>query len=387
MKKETLYKIFAIALVAIFIIEMAAIGIMNTARGRTAQEEQSQADQTSFIGSAEDNITLLRYEPYLLLYGNQSQIEKAKKALIERKIATYATTLEDATVINLASAADLAMAYQEIEQYNITAVANAMFSMSEQVAVVGPTGEARKARGSSFKIQISPIYPEGSKLPAIFAAQVEKGVITGIGSVMILPQTQEAEVEAEIEQIKQASIYLEISWKDRNRAKQIAKQKNAVFKEKSYILVDENVTDEQLGKAGQYEYVTAVQKGIISVKNDFFDQERARADLAALNINPTFPYSIISMPNWTESEIASIKEELERQNISYNAASEVKVSVKLPSEIRKDGKSYAFSQRQYEIDAPAVQENQKKMRLLVKFEAAGNKVIRIIEAKPAAEPE
>ncbi|MEM4554712.1 MAG: hypothetical protein QXT25_02580 [Candidatus Anstonellaceae archaeon] len=378
MKKETLYKLFAVGLVALFLIEMAAIGLLTGGRGGEGEGSRN-GNLSSAFGAVEGNLTVLRYEPYLLVSGSQEQIEQAKKRLTEKKFATYSTKMNEFTVISLNRSRDVVAAAEEIEDLNLTVLATATLALPEMVKVRSESGVV-DAKGSTFQMQLKPIYPEGAKISASLVARVERGQVVAIGSLIFLPQVLTAEVDGKIEKVKENFWIAEIPWESRNLAKQIAKQEEVAFKERSYLLV-KNASSEQLAQVRNFEYVTAVQEDTISIRNDFADRQKAMADFYAINLEPIFPYSSAQFQRG-ENE-TGFEHALKQQNITFQLKKKTKAEILLPGKIRVGEEEYINTKSKIELEIEA--EDAEEIRLWLQFEAAGNRVQRIIQVQPAEE--
>ncbi|MEM4348198.1 MAG: hypothetical protein QXN37_01370 [Candidatus Anstonellaceae archaeon] len=374
MKKETIYKLFAIGLVALFIIEMAAIGILNSGRG-SAQSSQQNGTIADAFGRVHDELTLLRYEPYLIVSGSQEQIEQAKKRLSEKNLSIYSTKMNEFTVIGLNQSNHVVEAAEEIEGLNLTVLATATLALPNTVKIESDAGIVH-AKGSSFKIQLKPIYQEGSKISASLIAQVQNGQVVAVGSLIFLPTILSAEVIGKVEKIKDEFLIAEIAWEDRIFAKQIAKQEGIAFKEKSYLMV-KNATPAQLAQIRNFDYVTAVQEDIISVSNDFAGKERAISDFAAVNLEPIFPASEAYFKKGENS--SKFEEILKQSNVSFRLKNQTKVQILLPSKINVDGEEYINPTQNIELEIEAEME---EFKVWIEFEVSGNRIQRIIQAKP-----
>ena len=377
MDKYGWYKLLAIIVVGAFILQGFATGALSGG-GQPNQEEEGEG--SSFTGNAFANVTLVRYEPYLIVEGSGTGAEEVKDRLIDEGIATYAVPSQGKLVVSLKTSKSVVSAASEFEKANASAIATAVIRTSEDVRVEGE-GIVTTAKGTSFNLQIRPILEEGSVHQARFLARVENGFVTGIGEFSIVPEfVENAIVFAGIASEKKTEYLVEIAWQNRTAAREIVKSEGANYQEKSYIDILENATSEQLNAAalqGQ-DYITGTRPGIISVGNDFYDIELAGGQLFALGLFPTFPASVATFENQSTNETAvELYEKLGEEGIGAEIRSSSVVVVKLPEAIEANEKYYYTGEEEIEVKAPD-EMNATNVSLVLDFEAIGNRIVRIV---------
>jgi len=391
MDKKTLYiAIFAIGIVALFIIEPFAIGIIQSAGNGNAGGSASggNSSSVSFTGTAVANITIVRYEPYLIVTGNNSNAGAVSEKLIGEGKVSYASWNGDTLIVSLKSSKDVPSAAAEFEAGNASVVATAYFSTSPKVKVSDANGTVVDADGTSISMQMRPVYEEGSTHEATFAARVDAGKITGMGQVSILPTVVKGvAVEAKISSPPEAIYSVAVAWKGRTEAKQKAVASGAAYKEKSYVYVA-NASKETLdiAVAGK-PYATGTQPGIISVQNNYTDSETIGRDLLAMGYIAVFPESVATFSNASGiSSANALVDSLMAANISAKVSTDWTAKIKLPEEIVKDGKSYFGQAGGIELlieGTGALKENSTAMNVSVDLEAEGSRIVRITAVNPA----
>jgi len=389
MDKKTLYiAIFALGIVALFIIEPFAIGFLQSAgSGKPGGSvDGGNTSAVSFTGSAVANITIVRYEPYLVVAGNASAIEKVKDRLIASGAATYAVWSGDSLVLSLKSSKDVPAAAAEFEGVNASAVATAYLATSQKVRVSGTDGTAVDAEGTSISMQIRPIYEEGSTYEAQFAARVDAGQVTGMGSVSIMPLAVKGiPVEAKVSTVPSATYTVRVAFKDRVAARQLALAANATYKERSFVYV-ENASKEALdaavlGKA----YVTGTQPGVISVQNGYTDSEALGLALLQKGYAAVFPQSVATFSDGTNASAVALLGALQAQNMSAEITSDWTATITLPSVLEKGGKKYIGPASGMELLIEGTgepRENVTAMNVSVDIEAAGSRITRVTAVNP-----
>jgi len=388
MEKKTMYiAIFAVVIVALFIIEPFAIGMLQSA-GKAQGASGEGSASSSLDGTASASITIVRYEPYLIVSGNASGIEAVKERLVAEGLATYAMWSGDSMVLSLKSSKDVPAAASEFEEANASALATAYISTSPKVTVTGGDGAVSEAEGTSMSMQMRPVYEEGSTHEAQFAVRVDGGQVTGMGSVSIMPSVVSgAQAEAMVSSPPQATYSVAVAWKGRAMAKQLAAESGAAYKERSFVYAA-NASKEALDIAvAGNPYVTGTQPGIVSVQNSYTDSEEIGRALLAGGYAAVFPDSIATFSNGSGRQAAeALVANLTAANISASLSADWAGKILVPSVLSKDGRSYFGPSGGIELliegtGAPA--ENVTSMNVSVDFEAAGSRIVRVTAVNPA----
>lgn len=393
MGKQQWYVAFAVGLVLLFIIEPFAMGMLNSAnQDRGSASGSGSGSSVSLTGNVVANATVVRYEPYLIVAGNKTLVEGVKQKLIGSGVATYAVPSGENLIINLKSSKSAVSAAAEFEKVNATAVATAVITTPNNMRVEGG-GISTTVEGASFTMQIRPAYEEGAIVPVTFVANVQNGQIADIRNFAFLPDViSGVRVLASVQSLQQNE-YVQVAWENRTAAKAIVVAENASYKEKSFISVQQNATKEQLDSAlaAGKDYVTGVQSGIISVRNDFSDRRRAEADLGALGLQAVFPYSLASFGNASNgtnvsARVAALAEKLRAAGMDAEVYSHTGIVAKLPGSFEYGGKKYSGEGIVIGVDQ-AEGMNGTEAWLELDFQAAGSTITRITAARQVAAPE
>ena len=389
MDKKTLYiAIFAIGVVILFIVEPFAIGMIQAAGSGSAggSGSKSNSSDVSFTGTAVANITIVRYEPYLVVAGNASGIEKVKDALVSGGLATYAVWSGDSMVVSMKSSKDVPAAALEFENANASAVATAYISTSQTVKVTDAAGKSVDAEGTSISMQMRPIYEEGSTHEAQFAARVDAGQVTGMGSVSIMPLVVSGVMaEARLSSQPAATYSVRVAFKDRVIAKQVALDSNATYKERSFVYIA-NASKEALDAAvAGNPYVTGTQPGVISVQNGFVDSETLGQDLLKKGYSAIFPQSIATFSDPTNASAEALLGKLKALNLSAEITADWTAKIMLPSVLEKGGNRYIGPSGGMELlieGTGAPKENVTAMNVSVDIEVSGSRITRVTAVNP-----
>ena len=389
MDKKTLYiAIFAIGVVVLFIIEPFAIGMIQSAgNGNTGGNGNgANSSAVSFTGNAVANITIVRYEPYLVVTGNTSGVEKVKDKLVADGKATYAVWSGDSMIVSLKSSKDVPAAALEFENANASVVATTYLSTSQKVRVMDTAGKSVDAEGTSISMQMRPIYDEGSTHEAQFAVRVDSGQVTGIGSVSIMPLVvRDVLVEAKLSSVPSATYTVRVAFKDRVAAKQFMLAANATYKERSFVYIA-NASKEALDAAvAGNPYVTGTQPGVISVQNGFVDSESLGLALLQKGYTAAFPQSIATFADSGNGSAAALLEKLKANNMSAEITADWTAKIKLPSVLEKDGKQYIGSASGIELTIEGTgtpRENATAMNVSVNIETSGSRITRVTAVNP-----
>ena len=353
MEKSDWYKILAIGFVVIFVFEMVAIGALNnnhSSSGTTANS--GTGDLSTITGSAQEDMTLVRYEPYIIVTGNGSAVDAAEKGLIDSGIATYEVPSAGGFVLNLKSSKDVPAAAAKFLEANATVLATATISTPSKVTVDNGS-IVTKIDGSSFTMQLSPIYAEGASIPTSFTAYVQDGQLYSIGNIMFLPDyVTGARIATQLEG-DYYTYYDEVAWENRSAAKAIATADNATYKEKSYVILN-NATDAQLNASlsAAKAYATGAENGILSVQNGFTDKAQVATDIASAGVfGGSFPPSVASYANDSDGNLTrKLDADLKAAGIKTNFVQVEVVRLKFPDEFDYNGKTYQSSGFEVELE-------------------------------------
>lgn len=387
MQKSDWYKLLAIGIVAAFVIEGIAIGVMSGgSKAQTPQDNgQNTATGQSLLGSSTMNLTVLKYEPYLIVKGSGPSFDAAKQSLMDRGIATYAVPSGDSVIVNLNSSKYAVIAGAEFEAANASVIAQISYSMPARVLVQGGPGVSAEVDGATFKVQGRPIYDEGSVLPATMSVQVENGIIIGMGNLNILPQSVSgADVEAEIVGEPAGEYSVEVPWEARVAARPIVSAAGASYKQKSFVIVPLNATTQQLDAIKLYSYITGSQPGIVSVQNDFVNVSRATNDFVLDRMPPVFPASAAVFANDSNGEKAKeLAGKLQEAGIAANVVSKITAKAKLPETMEYNGKTYYTGGKVLDIAVTGEVAAGGKVKLSLDFTTAGSSIAQITSVKMA----
>ncbi|MFA6489504.1 MAG: hypothetical protein WCT52_02380 [Candidatus Micrarchaeia archaeon] len=375
MDKSDWYKILAIGFVLVFVFEMVAIGALNN--NSNTNGGTGNAGATTLTGNATEDMTLVRYEPYIAVTGNGSAVDEAKKKLLDSGVATYEVPAKDAFVLNLKSGKDVPAAAAEFEKINASVLATAVLNTPSKITVENE-GIVTKADGASFTMQLRPLYDEGASVPVSFTAYVQDGQLYTISNMVFLPSyVLGARIPTEFEGVM-TTAYVEVAWENRSAAKAIVKGMNATYKEKSYIIL-KDAADAQLNAtlAATKAYSTGAENGVLSVQNGFVDKERAASDIASAGIaSGSFPPSVASFANDTNGSLAAaLDAKLKAAGVGSNLVEINLVKLKFPAEFEYNGKKYSSAGYEIELEGTAPTSG-KTVWLEADFESLGGKISR-----------
>ena len=369
-----------VALVLMFVFEMVAMGYLGSTASQTSN---GNTDGVTLQGNVISNVTISRYEPYVIVKGNDTAaIEAAKQALISSGVADYATQSQDGLIVSLKSSRNAPVAAAEFLKANATVLATAYVNMPSAVKVTGE-GITTQAEGTGFSTQLKPVYEEGSRHEASFSVAVENGKVVGLGNFIILPRTfTNVSVVARLASDPASTYTVEVPWDSRALAKPFAVANNATYKEKSYIIVPTDLPSKTLSALSGQAFVTGAQQGVVSVRNDFADEGTAMLQLALLNITPEFPPSIASFSGANANVSAhALLDSLSAVNVTANIIVESKIRAMLPETIEADGANYATDGKTLLFDALNLPANITNVTLNVDFTAEEGKVVAVQDAR------
>ncbi|MFA4982996.1 MAG: hypothetical protein WC588_02145 [Candidatus Micrarchaeia archaeon] len=390
MKKSDWYKIGAIVIVVAFVVEAFALGMMNS-NGNDSGSSGAVA-ATELSGTASANVTVARYEPYLIVDGEKSAIDAVKSMLVEKGDATYAIASGESVIVSLKSSKSVPSAAAEFEKANATAYATAIISMPSSVRVQGDGITTTVDSGSSFTMRIRPVFEEGETVPASFVANVQGGQMVSIGNFNFLPNViTGAFVNATLSGAPLPSYQVMVPWESRSAGKAAALAQNATYKERSFIIVPLETGSEKLqeilaqGKA----FVTSAQPGtgIVSVRNDFTDISAANSTLSSLGVSAAFPPSVAAIAEGGNGSAADkangLLSLLEAANITASLVETNLLTVALPATFEWNGKQYASGGIELPLEQSGASNytNGSEIGLVLDFEANGGRIVKITAAR------
>ena len=247
--------------------------------------------------------------------------------------------------------------------------------------------------GSTFTMQLRPLFEEGSSAQARFTAYAQQGKLVSLGDFSFLPISLSGVlVQAMAVQSGAGDFAIEVDWKDRSAAKQIALERGASYREKSFIAIPQNATQDSLDSAvsAGKGYVTFASPGVLGVRNDFADSEKANADLSATGLELSFPPSEASFANQSgEQGLQALQTLLDAFSSAGINAAIVESSVsraRLPDRLDHEGTVFYTGGREVEFSGTGSGQPGENGTVLLElsFEAVGSSVSRIISAKEAA---
>ncbi|MCX8195336.1 MAG: hypothetical protein N3G22_04505 [Candidatus Micrarchaeota archaeon] len=384
MKKEDWYKLIVLVIVAVFVFQMISFSVLN--QNKPAGGPSASSPKISVNGQGEANVTIVRYEPYVMVKGGEEgQVKNISKKLIDEGKATHAFQQDEWLVVGLKSGKDVPSAAQEFEKVNASVFASAALSTSSKIKVSGD-GITTMIDGTSFTMRISPYFEEGEVVEAIFSASVVNGQIVQIENFLFLPvQVKGAVVKAQLTAEPKTEKIIEIGWKDRIAAKEKLASSKATYKPHSYIEIPQNASEQQLStlRSKGASYITGIQPGIISVRNDFVDYERANADLGSVGLNGSFPPSIVLLENMTPEDISKVAEELQKAGIKAELIEKKTAMAALPKEIEWGGKKFRTSEEEVSFEQMHETEG-GSVFLSIDFLAQGSRLSKVLSAQQVA---
>lgn len=385
MKKTDIYKIIAIVVVVAFVVEAIAMGVMGNNSNANGNKATPKID---IEGTTVANVTIVRYEPYLTVSGNRSGMDVAKQALIDRGDATYAILSGENMIVNLKNSKVVPSAAAEFEKLNATPYATAIIALPSNIRLQSEGIVTTVPADFSFNMRIRPVYDEGETVAASFSASIQKGQIISIGGFAFMPSmVNGARVNATVFDDPRQSHSINVPWESRNIAKEIAAMHNATYKEKSYIIIQKNASEEQLSKLltdGKV-FITNAQAGtgIVGIRNGFVDMAAANLTISATGLSPIFPPSTVNLDESSLEIAEAIILAFGEKGINATLVEKNSFAVELKENFEWGGKTYQPGSILIPLEQAGETNYTKGMRveLVLDFEAVGKRVSKIIAAK------
>jgi len=390
MKKEDIIKFFVIAVVALFVIEMLALGAA-MAGDTSSPSSQGQSGR----GFIDVNATVDYYEPAISVVGQGSALEAAIAQLkAEGKVDYEGVDDYGVRTLTLSLGTSVKEATGRLRSANATVGVFASLIIPS-AEVITPSG-SYVAAGGSVRYPLNPDVEPGGQVHFSATVNVESGQIVSFENIVVRStEASSAIVQAQFVDIGKGTYVALVPWESRRisrdalleELKKADENATLSYEEKSYAVPDVPLTQQQADALGAQlpSYVVSVGTNAISVSRDFTDANALRMQLLQFGVQAQFPSSRIVFflfPNESAQEgkapqAAAIA--LNNSGINFTSIMPLQsYKITLPQSFYSDGAQYSLEevQREYEmaLNASGYEGNAS---VLVEFEHVGERVTLI----------
>lgn len=281
LKKQSLYKLLALALIAIFIFSSLNVDFFNTNKKNKENTPQNYTEMELIL-----NATLISYQPYILVNKlNKSFIEEIKlKEGVEEIIST-----SGAYAISLKENANITQIYAFLRSNNLSGESKAVLSLPSTINVV-IFDKNETLLGGDITVRIEPIFEVGENLTIKLEVGIEDKQIVGYGLPKVLPSENKIKTNATIVSLEKIKTNIMIPWEKRYEviSELINMTEKYGFDNISYIKKDfviANVSNET-----KLNYITFITNETVYIGN-YTNKTQIINDLK----NVSFPDSLLTI--------------------------------------------------------------------------------------------
>ncbi|VVB58364.1 Uncharacterised protein [Candidatus Anstonella stagnisolia] len=393
MEKKDIVKIFVIAIVVLFVLEMAAIGFSISNSNNTGNEKKGESGR----GIIDVNATIEMYEPQLIVVGEGSALEAAiSKMKGSGDIVNDTTNAQGMRVLGLSFGSDVREAARAIEAANASVSAYAILSVPQVVEVRTPSASL-EASGGSLRYPIKPDVEAGGQVHFSAIVNVNNGQIDTFENILVsASETATAAVQAQFENVAKGKFRVLVPWEKRRIDKAAllsalqVQDANATlsYEEKSYALPQTPLNAQQISSIeGGPAYVANVNSEVISVARDFTDSQALQAGLSQIGVAVQLPPSVItvSMSADANNSEGRIYAALNRTNVSAISVEQAtSYRVVLPKNFTSGGVQYELGANMGEFEMPLnVSTENGTVTIVLEFDHIGSVVSALKSASQA----
>lgn len=301
MDKKDIIKIFVVAIVVLFVAEMAAIGFSMSSSNGSGTGKKGESGR----GIIEVNATIEAYEPQLMVVGEGNALEAAISGMKGRgEIVNDTTNEQGIRVLGLSFGSDVRESARLLEKANASVSAPAILSIPQQVEVKTPSATF-EASGGSLRYPIKPDVDVGGQVLFGAIVNVKDGQIDTFESIRVsTSETAKATVSAQFENVAKGKFVVLVPWESRRIDKAALllalreQDANATlsYEEKSYAVPQTPLDAQQVGaiESGPA-YIASVSPAVISIAKDFVDSQTLVAGLSSIGVQVQLPASVITV--------------------------------------------------------------------------------------------
>lgn len=276
-KKENLFKVLAIAGVAIFVFEMFALGYVGS-------YQNSETNQTNIIeGEVIANVTVSAYQPYIITNLKNETLAKEISKLpgVEELVLT-----SQGYVVSLKNVDNITEIYSYLQKRDVSGRTNTILTFKSPIEISYGQNQTQKVSGRAISAKLEPIFTLDEVITIKLFVRAKDKQLIEYGAITVLPSEKEIERNVTVVKIADTKTIIFIPWENRQ---EIAAQLETI-KEKygnssvNYVSMDYITMNNSFNRSTLPPYVTLMAENTIYVQTNFTDKA------AVLN---DFPGSIL----------------------------------------------------------------------------------------------
>jgi len=352
MERDTLIKVFALAAIIFFVIEMFNLRPAVTSGPSTSSENTSNT--TPLYASGNTTATVTSYSDYINVFKSGEDLS-ANSSLDELKDIAgvgYINRVGGTVTLVLDYGANVSLVAEKVKKKfpDLNVTANALLSLPPEVELTTAAGKKNISINALIGIEVDPWLDIGDNVTLSVASLVVGNKIQGSPIARIVPTQNEVVANATISGVGDnyaATVVLPWNMREVNTSRineELSAQLGNVninYTPDSFVAVKglDSKSNETIEKIQNLSYVEEVSGDIIYVKEDFNDSARIEGDLREiLGGDTTVDYTISKISisfyssNFSKDALLSVTG---GQALIYR-----QTSLKLGEKITIDGRDY-----------------------------------------------
>ncbi len=210
LKKENMYKAFAIGLILIFILSSFAAGFLSRQDGGSIRTNDN-ASSGYLEGDVVANATIVSYQPYII-----TELRNATAAEEFRVLADVEDVMQSASgyVITLKNSSNITGVYSYLQSRNVSGKANTLISLPPIVEIYTENASVNIS-GGEISAKLEPIFEEGENITVrVFVRALDRKIVA-YGVVSVLPSQLDIEANASVVALAQIKTFIYVPWEKR----------------------------------------------------------------------------------------------------------------------------------------------------------------------------
>ncbi|MFA5077515.1 MAG: hypothetical protein WC488_03755 [Candidatus Micrarchaeia archaeon] len=306
-KKENLYKIGAVVLVLVFVLEMFSMNFFSTNSGGSNNETPGQVE-----GEVMARALVAGYQPYIVTsLKDDSQLSSI------RGISGVEDVMKNAQgyVVSVGNEEDVVPVYAKLLEMNVSGRANAVLSLPEEFNVSDGTN-SQTVGGAEISSKLEPIFDIGDNITIQVFVRAREGVVVAYGTVNVVPSLKELRKNATVVALVGSETLINVPWEQRHSINPELEAIRAKYGTGNVTYTARDYVTGALAGA-KPAYVTLVSGDTIFVGN-FTNQGQVLLDVQ----NATFPDSLLVVKGSADELENFTRDYIYRYNVRLEGASQ-----------------------------------------------------------------
>ncbi|MFN3909849.1 MAG: hypothetical protein ACK4J0_01280 [Candidatus Anstonellaceae archaeon] len=379
---EKLLQYAVIFIIGIFIFSSLTIYFSGNNPTNTKTSE-------NFEGYAQATAVLSSYETQLTVFNTNSEVLKLVKELSkEGKIVRNIDLPNNKIIIDLKRMEDVYKIANKITALGAEPSAEAYLDL-KNITFNLANGEIRKIEDKRIKQTIKPIFDIGEEFEVQMYAilqkpknQNEELYVLDLNLKNQSSQEKEFALSPKNKEVLSRSLFLEIPWEERERAKNFERlDLDFKYNKKinDYVFFSSTPPSDILTQiAGEKpEYVIMIRQNGIETKDDFNNKTQIEDFFAKYNVSLIFPSSTIEFEDITEEKINKVKERYVKEYPNSKTEFKINYKIKITFDETFEYEGYNYSFNDEELTKTIVKtsfEPQKIEKIILKAEVNKQKI-------------